>query len=150
MTRFKDTLPRGARVFESRTRVQWADVDAARIIYFPAYFRYAERSEMDMFRELGFPLGQFIENGLGLPRVHVEADYYAPALMDDWLRVRTHVEHVGSSSIRWKTVIFNERIAAVSAALALTVACIDYETKRARPLPDGLRSALAACLGEPS
>jgi len=110
MTRFHDTLPSGARVFVSRLQVQWADVDIAGIMYFAAYSRFAEYAEMELFAELGLPYERvFAKYGFWLPRVHVEAEYHAPALMSDWLRMRTHLERVGSSSLRWRTVVFNER-----------------------------------------
>ena len=145
--RYKETLRQGARVFESRVRAQWCDVDFAGIVYFAAYWRFVERAEMDLFRELGFPYDRvFQEYGFWLPRVRCEAVYHAPAMMDDWLRLRTHVERVGKSSVHWKTVVFNEHSGVPGAEFALTVACIGAELKKSRPLPPAIRSALVACL----
>ena len=145
MTKFKDTLPEGARVFEARLPVQWADVDIAGIMYFPTYWRFAEYAEMEMFRELGFSYRTvFDELDFWLPRVRAEAEYHAPALMGDWLRMRTHLEKVGASSVKWKTVIFNERTGDAIAVMSLTVACMNRETKRSMPLPARVRGALLA------
>jgi acyl-CoA thioester hydrolase len=147
MTRFRDTLPPGVRAFESRLQVQWADVDIAGIMYFAAYSRFAEYAEMKLFAELGFPYESVFERyGFWLPRVRVEAEYYAPALMSDWLRMRTHVERVGASSLRWKTVFFNERTGEAGALVTVIVAAIDATTKKSRPLPEPIRSALLACV----
>ncbi len=147
MTRFRDTLPAGARTFESRLQVQWADVDIAGIMYFAAYSRFAEHAEMQLFAELGFPYESvFAHYGFWLPRVRVEAEYYAPAAMSDWLRARTHVERVGASSLRWKTVFFNERTGQAGAAFTVIVAAIDAATKKSRPLPEPIRRALLACV----
>ena len=143
MTRFKDSLPNGTRTFEARLPVQWADVDIAGIMYFPAYWRFAEYAEMEMFRELGFSYRTvFDELDFWLPRVRAEAEYHAPALMGDWLRMRTHLEKVGGSSVKWKTVIFNERTDEAIAVMSLTVACMNRETKKSMPLPSSLRAAL--------
>jgi acyl-CoA thioester hydrolase len=147
MTRFRDTLSPGARVFESRLQVQWADVDIAGIMYFAAYPRFAEYAEMRLFEELGFPYDRvFTEYGFWLPRVRVEAEYHAPALMNDWLRLRTHIERVGASSVRWQTVVFNERTSEAGAVLTFIVAAIDATTKKGRPLPEPIRAALLACV----
>lgn len=147
MTRFRDDLPVNARIFDARLPVQWADVDIAGIMYFPAYWRFAEYAEMEMFRELGFPYDRvFEEHDFWLPRVHAQADYHAPALMGDWLRMRTHLEKVGASSVRWKTVVFNERTNEATAVLSLTVASMDRTTKKSRPLPVVIREALLATL----
>jgi acyl-CoA thioester hydrolase len=147
MSRFRDTLPPGARAFESRLQVQWADVDIAGIMYFAAYSRFAEYAEMQLFADLGFPYESvFGEYNFWLPRVRVEAEYHAPALMSDWLRMRTHIERVGASSIRWQTVFFNERTGEAGASMRLIVAAIDASTKKSRPLPEPIRAAVAACV----
>lgn len=143
MGRYRETCPPDARVFESRLRVQWADVDIAGIMYFASYWRFVELAEMDMFRELGFPYNAVFERyDFWLPRVKAEAEYHAPALMDDWLRLRTHLERVGASSVRWRTVVFNERTGEAGAAFTLTTACMDRVTKKSKPLPDDIRAAL--------
>ncbi len=147
MTRFQDRLREGARTFEARLSVQWADVDYAGIMYFAAYSRFAEYAEMRFFGDLGFPYDTvFAEYEFWLPRVRVEAEYFAPALMNDWLRMRTHVERVGASSVRWQTVVFNERTGEAGAAITFIVAAIDAATHKSRPLPEPIRSALVACV----
>lgn len=147
LTKFRDTLPPGARIFESRLQVQWADVDVAGIMYFAAYSRFAEYAEMQMFAELGFPYESvFTDLSFWLPRVRVEAEYHAPALMSDWLRMRTHLEHVGASSLRWRTVFFNERTGEPGAAIGMIVAAMDAQTKKGRPLPPPIREAMLACV----
>ncbi len=151
MTRYKERLPARARVFESRLQVQWADVDIAGIMYFAAYWRFVEYAEICYFAELGFPYDTvFDEYDFWLPRVRAEAEYHAPALMNDWLRMRTHLERVGASSVRWQTVIFNERTGEPGGAFTLTVACIDRITKKSRPMPGPIRQALLCAMGETS
>jgi acyl-CoA thioester hydrolase len=148
MSRFRDTRPADARAFETRVRVQWADIDIAGICYFAAYWRFAERAEMDMFRDLGYPYAEIFDRfDMWLPRVNVQADYHAPALMDDWLTLRTHVEKVGASSVRWRTVVLNERTEEPGAAFGLTIACMNRANRKSVPLPPELREALLACVG---
>lgn len=148
--RYRETLPEGARTFVTRVRAQWCDVDVAGIVYFAAYWRFVERAEMELFEELGFPYQSVFEAlGFWLPRVRCEAEYHAPARMNDVLRLRTHLERVGASSVRWKTVVFNERTGQAGAEFTLTVACIDAESKKSRPLPPNLRDALLACIPAP-
>lgn len=147
MTRYKETLTPGARVFKARLQVQWADVDVAGIMYFAAYSRFAEYAEMQLFAELGFPYESvFQEYGFWLPRVRVESEYFAPAMMSDWLTMRTHVERVGGSSVRWRTVFFNERTGEPGAAMTFIVAAIDAATKKSVPLPEKIRAALISCV----
>ncbi|MHB8462661.1 MAG: acyl-CoA thioesterase, partial [Vulcanimicrobiaceae bacterium] len=98
--KYRERLPEGARVFETLLPVQWSDIDFAGIMYFAAYLRFTERAEMEFFGELGFPYDSvFGTYSFWLPRVHLEAEYHAPALMNDMLKMRTNIEHVGASSI---------------------------------------------------
>lgn len=147
--KYRDTTPPDARIFETRARVQWQDIDIAGIIYFGAYVRYCEQAEMDLFRELGFPYRTiFDQYDIWLPRVRLEFDFHKPAYMDDDLVLRTHIERVGASSVRWRTVLFNERQEAVDAVCSLVIACIDRTTLKSRPLPPDLRAAILASVGK--
>jgi acyl-CoA thioesterase FadM len=66
--------------------------------------------------------------------------------MGDWLTLKTHIRHVGASSIKWQTLVHNERTNEVGSVFHLVVACMDRRTLKSRPLPDAMRSALRACL----
>ncbi len=143
MPQFRDSLPPGARTFEARAQVQWADCDYAGIIYFVNYWRYAEFAEMEMFAQLGFPFATVFDDlDILIPRVRAEAEYFAPSLMGEWLRIRTHIDKVGGSSIRWVCVLFNETTGVANAVLTLTVACVSRKTKKSIPIPASLRTAL--------
>lgn len=147
MPAFKDDLPVGTRTFESRLQVQWADVDIAGIMYFAAYWRFAEYAEQRMFEALGLPFERiFDEFDFWLPRVHVEANYHASARMGDWMLMRAHVEKVGASSIRYNVVLFNERTQAACAALTLTIAAMSRASQRSMPLPGAIADALRGTL----
>ncbi len=147
MSRFRDRLPSGARTFTSCAEVQWCDVDLAGITYFAAYWRFAERAEMQLFEDLGFPYARaFDQFDIWIPRVRAEATYHAPSRMSDRLRLRTHVERVGGSSIAWRTAIFSERTSEALADLALTVACVDRASGKSCPIPPPMRAALVAVL----
>jgi acyl-CoA thioester hydrolase len=147
MPQFRDNLPADARTFEARAQVQWADVDIAGIIYFVAYWRFQELAEMELFRAIGFPYEEVFKNAeFHIPRIHTEATFYNPALMGDRLRMRLHVTKVGASSVSWQTVVFNETSGQVAAALSLTVACMNAQTRKSMPLPPKMREALLAVL----
>jgi acyl-CoA thioesterase FadM len=44
--------------------------------------------------------------------------------------------------------MFNERTGEPGAEFTLTVACMDRSSKKSRPMPDALRDALLACVGD--
>lgn len=144
--KYKDTTPPGARIFEVADRVRWSDVDIAGIIYFGAYVRFIELAETELFRTLGYPYGEMFEKlDIWLPRVHLDFDFYAPALMDDELNLRTHIAKLGASSITLRMIVHNTRANEVDAAATLVVAAVDRATMKSRPLPPEFRAALAEC-----
>ena len=135
------------RLFEVRDRVRWSDVDIAGIIYFGAYVRFIELAETELFRELGFPYAKLFEQlDVWLPRVHLDFDFRRPARMDDELIVRTHVARVGTSSITMKIDVHDAVSDAIDASCTLIVATVDRKKMKSRPIPDQLRTALAACI----
>ena len=145
--KYKDATPPGARVFEVRDRVRWSDVDIAGIIYFGAYVRFIELAEMELFRALGYPYGEMFQKlDIWLPRVHLDFDFHAPALMDDELIARTHIEKLGSSSITLRIIFHNARANEVDATATLVVAAVDRKTMKSRPLPPEFRSKLESCI----
>ena len=145
--KYKDDTPAGARIFEVRDRVRWSDVDIAGIIYFGAYVRFIELAETELFRELGYPYGKMFEMlDIWLPRVHLDFDFFAPALMDDELLIKTHIAKLGSSSITMRMIVHNLRANEVDATATLIVAAVNRATMKSTPMPPDLRTTLQSCL----
>jgi acyl-CoA thioester hydrolase len=131
--------------FEVVERVRWADVDKAGIIYFGAYSRMLDVVESEFFRSLGFTYGSFDELGVILPRVHVEFDFFKPALLDDELVLRPRVSGVGVHSVRMKVNIYRSSDRALLAEATVVAACVDKERKPV-PLPPAFAAALRSAI----
>ncbi|GAC1360230.1 MAG: tol-pal system-associated acyl-CoA thioesterase [Vulcanimicrobiaceae bacterium] len=145
--KYRDATPAGARIFEVRDRVRWSDVDIAGIIYFGAYVRFIELAENELFRSLGYAYSKMFEElDIWLPRVHLDFDFFKPALMDDELLLRTHIAKLGSSSITMRMIVHNAQSDEVDATATLVVASVNRQSMQSRPMPAQLRSALEACL----
>lgn len=80
-------------------RVYYEDTDMAGIVYYANYLRYIERARSEWVRELGIDQRELKENGLVFVVRRVEADYLAPARLDDLLTVET--ETVQLTGVRW-------------------------------------------------
>jgi len=131
--------------FEVVERVRWADVDKAGIIYFGAYSRMLDIAETEFYRSLGFSYATFEELGVVLPRVHVEFDFFKPALLDDELVLRPRISGVGVHSVRMKVNIYRSADGALLAEATLIVACVDRSRKPA-PLPADFAAALRSAI----
>src|SRR5881394_3492438 len=59
--RLADAMLESAVMFETRFQTYWPDGDAAGIVYFPHFFRYAEQAEEELFRAAGQERKRLIE-----------------------------------------------------------------------------------------
>lgn len=113
-------------------RVYWEDTDAGGVVYHASYVRFLERARTEWFRARGFEQGRFPV----LLVVHrLELTFRSPARLDDLLTVRVCPAEVRKA--RFKLI---QSIHDVSGHLLLdadvTVACVDRERFRPRPLPE--------------
>ncbi len=80
-------------------RVYYEDTDMAGIVYYANYLRYIERARSEWVRELGIDQREMKENGYVFVVRRVEADYLAPARLDDLLTVETETTQL--TGVRW-------------------------------------------------
>ena len=104
-------------------RVYYEDTDAAGIVYYANYLKFAERGRTEMMRALGFAhSGIAAETGIVFTVRRLTADYRQPARLDDLLSVETRIVEIGGA-----TLLLDQRICrdgAVLVALDVLVACV--------------------------
>lgn len=121
--------------YSMRRRVAFHETDAAGIVHFANYFRYAEEAETAALHELGLLLWG-VNEAYALPRVHVEADYACPLRFWQEVEVRACITRVGESSLSWcfemrdaESQELCARVSWVSARRDATGAKAPYSTK---------------------
>jgi len=72
-------------------RVPYADVDQMSVVYYANYFVYFERGRNELLRELGLPYKIMEENGVMLPVIESQCNYYKSAHYDDELEIHSSV-----------------------------------------------------------
>jgi 4-hydroxybenzoyl-CoA thioesterase len=81
-------------------RVRWADCDPAGIVFYPRFFEWMDLAAHALTREMGVSARDMLPPSLlGLPVVAAEAEFLAPARLEDVLEVRTTVTRIGRTSI---------------------------------------------------
>ncbi len=127
------------RAFTITERVRLADTDATGALSFGAYGRIVEIAETEFLRSIGFDPEVLAARGIGFSRVHVEFDYFKPAVVDDLLTLRISVAGVGIHSLRFAVAIF--RAQTLIAESTLVSACVD-RGRKSIALPDDIALAL--------
>lgn len=141
----------GAHLFP--IRVFYEDTDAAGIVYFANYLKFAERARSELIRLAGLSHGSLAaeERALFIVR-RVEVDYRAPARLEDALLVETRlVEFGGARFVLDQDVVRPAPGAALGpqggeaqrlVQMRVTLACVN---DRGRPVR--LPASVAAALG---
>ena len=123
-------------------RVYYEDTDAAGIVYYANYLKFAERGRTEMMRALGFAhSGIAAETGIVFTVRQVSVDFRLPARLDDRLSVETRIVEIGGARL-----LLDQRVCrdgTILAALDIVVACVGRDG-RPRRIPPALRAALAS------
>lgn len=121
-------------------RVYFEDTDAAGIVYYPNYLKFAERARTEMLRDLGRSHASMIEGDrLVFVVRRCTADYVKPARLDDDLRVHSRLTGVAGASVDAQQVVRRDGEQLV--AMTFKLACVDADGIPAR-LPPDLRKIL--------
>ncbi|HVC54698.1 MAG TPA: tol-pal system-associated acyl-CoA thioesterase [Stellaceae bacterium] len=124
-------------------RVYYEDTDAAGIVYYANYLKFAERGRTEMMRALGFAHSAIVaQSGTIFTVRRLSADYRLPARLDDALTVATRVVELAGATVRLDQQILRD--GTVLVALDVLVACVGADG-RPRRVPAGLRAALLSC-----
>ena len=137
-----EALPPAA--FHTVTRVMFAHCDPAGIVFTPRFVEMVHGAiELFVPAALGVDYYAAIEQRrLGLGYAHVEVDFFAPAFAGQELRFTVLVERVGNGSVA--LVVHGHRGLTPILRASMVVATTDLDEHRAIPVPDWLRSPLAA------
>ena len=121
-------------------RVYYEDTDAAGIVYYANYLKYAERARTEMLRLMGVEQSELAQShGLAFAVRNCAIDYQRPAKLDDLLEVRSHLRALGGATAEAEQVI--SRDGAPLVKLEVRLACVDRNGRPAR-IPGPLRAAL--------
>lgn len=129
--------------FRFTVPVRFADVDHAGIVYYPVFFHYFHQAFEELFRERLGARG-FVDlidvDKVGLPAVHLEADFRAPLAFGDDVEVAVSLREMGERSYTLHYEARKVGASEVAATADITCAVIDLAAFRARPIPELLRN----------
>lgn len=135
-----ESLPAQSR-FSLPLRVYYEDTDAGGVVYYANYLKFCERTRTEWLRALGVAQQTLLdEQGLGFVVRSMQADYLAPARLDDALEVSARI-----ASRRRASLVFHHEIRRDGELLftaQVLVACVDMRRLRPAALPASLHALL--------
>lgn len=123
-------------------RVYYEDTDAAGMVYYANYLKFAERARTELMRDAGsnhIDMMETFDAAFAVSRC--EVDYLKPARLDDLLTVETRVLEVGGAVVRLDQRV--QRGGDLLARLNIRIACLNRKGRPQR-LPEPVRVALTA------
>ena len=125
-------------------RVYYEDTDAGGVVYYANYLKFAERARTEFLRYLGFGNQQEIleKDRFAFMVRHVEADYRAPAVLDDLLTVSCQtIEQKGASATLLQQIKRGEE---VLVEIKVKAAYVSLEKRRPIRMPQELIEKMQA------
>ncbi len=119
--------------FIHQRRIAFHETDAAGIVHFSNYFRYAEEAETAALASLGIFSAETLRQ-YAFPRVQAGARYCHPLHFAEVCEVQATLRHVGASSLGWRFDI---------SCRGVPCACVELTSAR-RHVADGSAAPYSA------
>jgi len=123
--------------------IRFADEDHAQLVYYPRFFHFFHEAFEEMFAAHGVPYRQCLDERVGWPAVHAEADYKRPVRFGDTLEIVVRVTRVGDTSATFEYAGTRGGDADVAVTGKIVVACMDMTTMRPQSIPQRYRALFA-------
>jgi acyl-CoA thioester hydrolase len=131
--------------FSARTRVGFSDTDAQGVVYYGRYNPYFDLALVEYHRALG--LLHRRTGGDFVMRAN-DVEYFAPARFDDELEIYARVSRIGRSSVTFEFAAYRLPDEVLMVTAHQTLVYIDLDERRAAPVPDEYRAAIAQYEGD--
>ena len=126
--------------FSLPVRVYIEDTDAGGIVYYVNYLKFMERSRTEFLRTLGYHKAAILDGGLLLVVHAANVNYRRSARLDDELQVKTTVANLARTYVEFNQIVM--RADELLCEGMVRIACVNSDTMRPCPLPEGLRLQL--------
>ena len=129
-----------SEIFTHTLRVYYEDTDMAGIVYYANYLRFIERGRSDWVRDIGMDQNRMKDDfGIVFAVKRIEADYIAPARLDDVLVVETTLSDVKGARFTMEQRVRREDQPLFTATVQIVVMTLEGRPTR---LPAEIRALL--------
>jgi acyl-CoA thioester hydrolase len=130
--------------YSALTRVGFSDTDAQGVVYYGRYLPYFDLARTEYLRHLGL-LRRAGEGEFVMRASMVE--YVAPAVFDDTIEVFVRQQRIGRTSATFDHAAYRLEDDVLMVTAQQTMVYVDRAARRATPIPDGYRDAIASFEG---
>jgi len=121
-------------------RVYYEDTDAAGIVYYANYLKFAERARTESLRLCGFDQSDLLrDDKIGFVVRKMSVDFLKPAMLDDLLTIQTRLNDINRVSIHMHQAVVRGGEVLVAMEVKLVVV---GEGMKLVKLPEPMRKAM--------
>src|SRR5262245_26739923 len=135
--------------FECRIPVRFGDIDIAKIVYYPRFLHFCHVAMEAFFGNVvHVPYQEAVmREKVGYPTVKAEAEYLLPVGFGEVIRMRMHVEHLGTSSVRVRYEGHRQSDGKLAFRVRNTSVAVDMDAWKSVPVPAAHRAAFESIRG---
>lgn len=137
-------------IHETQLRVRYGETDQMGYLYYGNYALYYEVGRTESLRSLGFSYKGLEAEGVMLPVINLQSQYFRPAFYDDLITIKTSLQQLPETAeITFVSELFNEKGKLLNRG-TVTLVFYDSQNKKKISMPDSLYKALAPYYEEKS
>jgi len=123
-------------------RVYYADTDHEGVVYYANYLRWFEMGRTEILRRYGFDYSDIEKRDLIVPVVEVKCIYKQSAKYNDVIIIKTTIENIGNSSIKFHYEIIRKNDNKLLAEGYTVNVFVNTKTMKSTKIPEELRKSL--------
>lgn len=127
----------------TQIRVRYGETDQMGYLYYGFYALYYEQGRADAMRQIGLSYRELEAQGIMMPVIEMNAQYFRPALYDDLITVKTSVLLLeqDSKQIQFHSDLYNEAGKLLNKGI-VTLVFYNPNTKKKINMPEALYQKL--------
>lgn len=127
-------------VHDFPVRVYYDDTDAGGVVYHANYLKFAERARTEYLRAMGFENSKIRDaHGIIIVVKTIEAEYFSPARLDDFLTLQTRLLSVKNTSfVMEQKAIRNEQCIF---GMTVVLVCVNEGDGRPSKIPEAVKTS---------
>ena len=128
---------------ETEQRVYYSDTDHGGVVYYANYLKWFEIGRTEILRKAGFDYSDFEKQGIIVPVVEVKCNFKFPAQYNDLIIIKTSIDNIGNSSIKFIYEIIRKKDNKLLAEGYTVNVFVNKKEMKSTKIPDKLRKVLS-------
>ena len=130
------------KINKTEHRVYYFDTDHGGVVYYSNYLKWFEIGRTELLRDYGFNYLDFERQNIIAPVVEVKCNYKEPVKYNDIVEIKTSIENIGNSSIRFHYEIVRKKDKNLLAEGHSINVFVNKKTLKSTKIPDNLRKVI--------